>query len=114
MVCCCCLAADNTRILYFDQAPFAKEAHKADFCKPIPYCCPHCFGMCGDVLALNGNTVGCPAIGFGHVFACVLYCFFPVNLFCGLQEGEAAKAADAINSELAKYRASNGKYDRMM
>jgi len=114
-VACCCCAQDNSRILFFDQSPYAKPAQKTGCCDPLPYCCAQgVAGQCGEVVALPGPTVGCPSIGFGHLFGMVFCCLLPVNFICGLKEGEAQKTADAINKEVAKYRESGGKYEFMV
>ena len=113
-VCCCCCAADNTRIVYFDQSPFAKPPVKANICMPIPCPCPHCFNLCGDVVAFQGPTVGCPAPCFGHAFGACCYCFFPTNCVCGLKEGEADKLVAVVTAELEKYKTRGGSYDRMI
>ena len=112
-VCCCCCATDNSRVVFFDQTAFTQPAHKAEFCKPFPYCCAHGFGMCGEVLAFNGPTVGCPSAFFGHAYGVCLYCLFPANFFCGLAEGQADESAKVINEQVEKYRSSGGQYERM-
>jgi hypothetical protein len=113
LVCCCCCATDNSRILYFDQSPYARPTQRGGCCSPFPWCCAHGFGLCGESLAFSGNVVGCPAFCFGHAFGAFLYCLFPANFLCGLAEGEAEKTAEIINKEVEKYRAAGGKYERM-
>ena len=106
----CCCSEDAGRFIFYDDEPFSNPPIKAGCCDPSPFLCPHCFGFCGEVVALRSGGCAAPR-EVGH-----WYCSFMINLilykfgyrssdmFAGLADGEADRVVAVIHRAMQAAR----------
>ena len=103
-LCGCCCARDFGAMLFWADPMFTSEAQKGGCCSPCPYPCPHACNCCGETLILKSGCCGLPTRTL-H-WSCCFLVFCPIDVFAGLQTGEASRLAHEINE--AKKRSFTG------